>query len=197
MRPTRPRGRRYSLPLFAFTVAISSVLVTAVQPPSTASATTVIVIDEPDGTTQSITVQGNYEIPIDRDGYGVTKRAKPKPAAASPSRTVHVQAAAAPSPGTAQAIAHGMVLDRGWDEGQYSCLVALWNRESHWNVHAYNASSGAYGIPQAVPGNKMASAGPDWRNDATTQIAWGLSYIKSRYATPCGAWAHSQAVGWY
>ena len=58
-------------------------------------------------------------------------------------------------------------------------------------------SSGAYGIPQAVPGSKMASAGPHWRTSARTQIRWGLSYIRSRYGTPCGAWAHSNAYGWY
>jgi hypothetical protein len=63
-------------------------------------------------------------------------------------------------------------------------------------VHAANPS-GAYGIPQALPGAKMASAGPDWQNSAHTQINWGLGYIASRYGTPCGAWAHSQATNWY
>ncbi|MGI5204114.1 lytic transglycosylase domain-containing protein [Spirillospora sp. CA-108201] len=80
--------------------------------------------------------------------------------------------------------------------GQFGCLVNLWNKESHWNAHAANPS-GAYGIPQALPGSKMASAGPDWQNNATTQIKWGLGYIKNRYGTPCGAWSHSQSVGWY
>jgi hypothetical protein len=79
---------------------------------------------------------------------------------------------------------------------QFNCLVSLWNRESHWNVTATNPN-GAYGIPQALPGNKMASAGPDWQTNATTQITWGLGYITGRYGTPCGAWAHSQATGWY
>jgi hypothetical protein len=97
----------------------------------------------------------------------------------------------------AQRIARSMLPSYGWSPGsQFSCLVSLWNRESGWNVHAANPS-GAYGIPQALPGSKMASAGPDWQNNATTQIKWGLGYIKSRYGTPCGAWGHSQSTGWY
>jgi uncharacterized protein YabE (DUF348 family) len=103
----------------------------------------------------------------------------------------------APSPGTAKAIARQLLADRGWDDAQYNCLVALWDRESGWNVHAANPS-GAYGIPQALPGSKMASAGPDWQDNATTQIKWGLGYIASRYNTPCGAWSSWQANGgWY
>ena len=102
-----------------------------------------------------------------------------------------------PDPGTAQAIAYEMVLARGWGDDQFACLVALWNRESGWRVNAYNASSGAYGIPQALPGNKMASAGADWETNPATQISWGLGYIGGRYGTPCGAWAHSESYGWY
>jgi uncharacterized protein YabE (DUF348 family) len=99
--------------------------------------------------------------------------------------------------GEAQQIAKQLVTARGWDGTQFGCLVDLWNRESHWNVHAGNPVTGAYGIPQALPGSKMATAGPDWQNNATTQIKWGLGYIASRYGTPCAAWAHSQATGWY
>lgn len=102
-----------------------------------------------------------------------------------------------PDPGSAQAIAYDMVAARGWGEGEFSCLVALWNRESGWRVNAYNASSGAYGIPQSLPGNKMATAGEDWATNPATQISWGLGYIGGRYGAPCGAWAHSNAVGWY
>ena len=86
-----------------------------------------------------------------------------------------------------------MVLARGWSDAEFGCLVALWNRESGWRVNAYNAGSGAYGIPQALPGSKMASAGADWETNAATQISWGLGYIGGRYGTPCGAWAHSEA----
>lgn len=102
-----------------------------------------------------------------------------------------------PNPGSAQAIAHDMVMARGWSEDDFSCLVSLWNRESGWNVNAYNASSGATGIPQALPGSKMASAGSDWQTNPATQITWGLGYISGRYGTPCGAWNHSQNNGWY
>lgn len=80
---------------------------------------------------------------------------------------------------------------------QFRCLDALWMRESGWRWSAQNPSSGAYGIPQALPGSKMASAGSDWRTNPITQIRWGLGYIGSRYGTPCAAWAHSQANGWY
>jgi hypothetical protein len=90
-----------------------------------------------------------------------------------------------------------MVTARGWGSSEFDCLVALWNRESHWNVYSLNTSSGAYGIPQALPGNKMASAGADWATNPATQITWGLGYITARYGTPCGAWNHSQAKGWY
>ncbi len=98
-----------------------------------------------------------------------------------------------PDPGSAMAIAMEYV---GPGE-EYDCLVALWNKESRWNVYAENKSSGAYGIPQAPPGSKMASAGEDWATNADTQIRWGLGYIKGRYSSPCGAWAHSQSNGWY
>jgi hypothetical protein len=81
--------------------------------------------------------------------------------------------------------------------GQFVCLVNLWNRESGWRWNASNRSSGAYGIPQSLPGSKMASAGADWRTNARTQVDWGLSYITGRYGTPCGAWQHSQTSGWY
>ncbi|HWU24052.1 MAG TPA: lytic transglycosylase domain-containing protein, partial [Nocardioides sp.] len=93
-------------------------------------------------------------------------------------------------------IARALLPEFGFSSSQYGCLESLWNRESGWNVHAANPS-GAYGIPQSLPGSKMASAGPDWQDDATTQIKWGLGYIQDRYGSPCGAWGHSQATGWY
>jgi transglycosylase-like protein with SLT domain len=85
----------------------------------------------------------------------------------------------------------------GWSSGQLGCLNALWSAESGWNVYATNPSSGAYGIPQALPGAKMASAGPDWQSDPATQIRWGLRYIRSVYGSPCGAWGHETSQGWY
>lgn len=101
------------------------------------------------------------------------------------------------TPGSAQAIARELAAQQGWGDSEFSCLVTLWDHESGWRVNASNPS-GAYGIPQALPGSKMASAGPDWQNNATTQITWGLGYIKSRYGTPCSAWSQWQANGgWY
>ena len=102
----------------------------------------------------------------------------------------------APDPGTAQSIAYGLLSSYGFSKSQWGCLDDLWQAESGWVYNAENAS-GAYGIPQALPGSKMASAGPDWETDPTTQIKWGLGYIKSTYGTPCGAWDHEEADGWY
>ncbi|WP_326824005.1 transglycosylase SLT domain-containing protein [Streptosporangium sp. NBC_01756] len=96
-----------------------------------------------------------------------------------------------------KALAAPLVSARGWTRGQFGCLSLLWSRESGWNHRAHNRYSGAYGIPQALPGGKMASAGRDWRTNPRTQIKWGLSYIKKRYGSPCGAWAHFQSRGWY
>jgi len=90
-----------------------------------------------------------------------------------------------------------MLHSYGWRLRQFRYLVQLWNSESSWNVYAQNPYSGAYGIPQAVPGSKMASAGPDWRTDAATQIRWGLGYIKQSYGSPRLAWLHEAADGWY
>ncbi len=94
-------------------------------------------------------------------------------------------------------IAAAMLAEYGWSSSQFGCLDSLWTRESGWNPRAQNRSSGAYGIPQALPGTKMASAGADWRYNPETQIRWGLGYIQARYGSPCGAWGHSQSRGWY
>lgn len=93
--------------------------------------------------------------------------------------------------------AQDQVKKHGWAAGEFMCLDNLWARESGWNYTAENASSGAYGIPQSLPGSKMSSAGSDWRTNPKTQIRWGLEYIESSYGSPCGAWAKSQSVGWY
>jgi hypothetical protein len=85
----------------------------------------------------------------------------------------------------------------GLSTAQFSCVDNIWEHESRWNVHADNPYSSAYGIPQALPGSKMSSAGPDWQNNAETQIRWGLNYIKERYGSACAAWSFKQAHGWY
>lgn len=99
--------------------------------------------------------------------------------------------------GDPRTIARAMLANYGWGDGQWSCLDALWTRESSWQVHNTNPGSGAYGIPQALPGSKMAWAGSDWRDNPRTQIAWGLHYIALRYGTPCAAWSHSQNFDFY
>ncbi|MDA2803159.1 aggregation-promoting factor C-terminal-like domain-containing protein [Nocardiopsis suaedae] len=104
----------------------------------------------------------------------------------------------APPSGDPKGIAKAMLGDFGWSSDQFSgCLEPLWEKESNWNPSAQNPSSGAYGIPQALPGSKMATAGSDWQTNPATQIEWGLGYIEDRYGSPCEAWSHSQANGWY
>ncbi|MER7026828.1 transglycosylase SLT domain-containing protein [Streptomyces ramulosus] len=91
-----------------------------------------------------------------------------------------------------QAIARQMV-----PADQFQCFSNIVNHESTWNYQATNASSGAYGLVQALPGSKMASAGADWQTNPATQIKWGLNYMNSRYGSPCGAWSFWQANSWY
>ena len=171
--------------MFASLVTLAFVGVTAMPGYSTAQAE-VRAPSQQQGS-QTIAVAGERDTSAARDaGYTVTD----PPKATAPATGV-------PDPGTAQAIAYEMVLARGWDASQFDCLVALWNRESHWNVYAQNKSSGAYGIPQALPGDKMATVAADWQTNPATQITWGLGYISGRYATPCGAWNSSQTRGWY
>jgi len=106
-------------------------------------------------------------------------------------------AAAPPDPGTAQSIAYNMLSSFGWSPSTYfTCLNNIYTRESGWRYNAENAS-GAYGIPQALPGSKMATAGADWMTNPATQIKWGLGYIQSRYGDPCSAWSFWQAHGYY
>ncbi len=94
-------------------------------------------------------------------------------------------------------IARALLGEFGFSSSQFGCLDSLWTRESNWRVNADNPTSSAYGIPQALPGSKMSSAGADWAHNPVTQIRWGLGYIEARYGSPCGAWGHSQARGWY
>jgi hypothetical protein len=99
--------------------------------------------------------------------------------------------------GSPRQIAQAMLGSFGWSSSQFSCLDPLWEHESRWSVTAANPGSGAFGIPQALPGSRMASAGPDWQTRAATQITWGLQYIRGTYGSPCAAWSHEQAAGWY
>ncbi len=103
-----------------------------------------------------------------------------------------------PDPNTAQSIAYNVMASFGFSPSTYfGCLLDIWNRESGWRYDAENPASGAYGIPQALPGSKMASAGADWQTNPATQIEWGLGYIKTTYGNPCSAWAFEEANGYY
>ncbi|WP_116949893.1 aggregation-promoting factor C-terminal-like domain-containing protein [Jiangella endophytica] len=96
-----------------------------------------------------------------------------------------------------QSAARTLMADYGWGDDQFQCLDNLWTRESNWRHTAENPSSGAYGIPQSLPPEKMSRFGDDYLSNPVTQIEWGLWYIEGRYGDPCGAWAHSESVGWY
>jgi hypothetical protein len=221
----RPRIRGgLTLPALAFAAAASIVMVAGVDPTSGAVASGTFqasVAELSARNAQTVTLDATTATAAvalaPRENFSVVAPPPPPPPPA-PVQVAAPKAAAAksasaskstssggavapsagvPSAGSAQAVAHEMVLARGWGEEQYSCLVSLWKKESGWRVNAQNGSSGAYGIPQALPGSKMASAGSDWATNPATQIAWGLGYITSRYSTPCGAWATSQARGWY
>ena len=94
-------------------------------------------------------------------------------------------------------LARALMPEYGLSSAEFGCLDNIWSQESGWNIHADNPSSSAYGIPQALPGSKMSSAGPDWANNAETQIRWGLGYIRDRYGSACGAWGFKSGHGWY
>jgi hypothetical protein len=94
-------------------------------------------------------------------------------------------------------LARALMPQFGMSSSEFGCLDNIWSQESGWNVHAANPSSSAYGIPQALPGSKMSSAGPNWEDNAETQIRWGLGYIRGRYGSACGAWSFKSGHGWY
>jgi hypothetical protein len=120
----------------------------------------------------------------------------PAPAGSGGGSSALVPSGPPPDPSSARGIGYNMLASFGFSTDQFGCLNDLWTQESNWRYNAENAS-GAYGIPQALPGSKMASAGSDWQTNPATQIKWGLGYIKSIYGTPCGAWSHEEADGWY
>jgi len=178
----------WTLPSFAFLASVTFVLAAAIDPTAAFALSRepveVSAPASPQGPAQTVTA-GEASLAVERSQFGVTKYKASAPKVGKP------------DPGTAKAIAYEMVLARGWDDAQYACLVSLWERESHWNVNAHNARSGAHGIPQALPGSKMASVGADWETNPATQITWGLGYIAGRYLDPCGAWTASEQRGWY
>jgi len=179
-----------------------------------ASATFADSFDQTSWTTQELDVSGSVAASVFRDSYSVTEAPKPVIVEASTSSTATGSSsssststssdsgcpdpnAAVADPDTAKAVALDLAAARGWTGAQYDALIALWSRESGWRVNALNKSSCAYGIPQALPGSKMASAGSDWLTNPATQITWGLNYIQGRYGDPISALAHSDANHWY
>lgn len=193
--------RRVALPLFAGFAAAAFTLITVSSPYAQVDSAYAAIRAESAAAapTQELAVHsGVVADGVALDGYSFTEKPKPVPVVLpAVAGAITAPAAGRPDPGSAKAIAYEMLAARGWGDDQYSCLVSLWNKESGWNTFAMNKSSGAYGIPQSLPGNKMASAGADWQTNPATQITWGLGYIGGRYGTPCGAWAKSQSVGWY
>lgn len=101
------------------------------------------------------------------------------------------------SPESSRSFARSKMQKWGWSEEEFACLINLWEKESNWNHEAKNPNSSAYGIPQALPGHKMQSAGEDWQTNPETQIKWGLKYISKRYSTPCKAWEFWLNNNWY
>lgn len=137
-----------------------------------------------------------YEIEL-KDGVEVSRKLLQKVVKTEPVTEVKVVGTKVVDPNSNVAIGQSMAASQGWVGAEWQCLYSLWMKESGWTHTSANPSSGAYGIPQALPGSKMASAGADWQSNPATQISWGMSYIIGRYSTPCGAWNHAASVGWY
>jgi hypothetical protein len=199
---------RAGLQATAFVVAAAFVALFSVQPQlaranaSEAYAPTVV---EAAGSPQSLQVAAGASLSVSRDAYTVTDPPPPPPPAPEPVKAAVstggggcsanvVPTPGPPDAGSVQDIAFQALPSYGWDLQQYYYLLALWKKESGWSVSAHNASSGAHGIPQALPGSKM---GPGWESDPHVQIGWGLGYIAGRYGSPCEAWASSVDRGWY
>ena len=125
------------------------------------------------------------------------QRAAQEAAQAKAAKEKAAAQAARNNPAGAKAYAEGALASFGWGAGELGCLETLWHKESEWDLNATNPSSGAYGIPQALPGNKMAAAGADWQTNVQTQVDWGLGYIESRYGSPCSALNFHLANNWY
>ena len=204
------------LPAFFLAVVLVAVVAAAARvmsPNGNGASSLALAIDSlPQSGSVALIVQERKNLIVMDDAVRTLTVAS-KPAMANPSQVIASQSAAAnsssssasvttaaappPDPGTAQSIGYNMLPAFGFSQKtQWTCLLDLWNRESGWVYDAENAS-GAYGIPQALPGSKMASAGSDWATNPATQIKWGLGYITQIYGTPCGAWNFELANGYY
>jgi hypothetical protein len=143
-----------------------------------------------------ILAQHAFRFRLTQAREAIAQRQAARKRAAELAASKAVPAATATS-GSPRQIARATLGSFGWSSSQFSCLDPLWEHESRWSVTAANPGSGAFGIPQALPGSRMASAGPDWQTSAATQITWGLRYIRDTYGSPCAAWSHEQSAGWY
>lgn len=196
--PVRRRSRgRFVLSVFAMLASAGIALVTVTDP--YAGATAAAFYRQPalvqTSGVQQYQIDGGYVlVDVEPDSYRIIDAPDASDPAAGSSADPSNGVASYTTPvGVAQTYAAKLVASRGWAPSEFSCLVRLFSRESGWNTHAANPS-GAYGIPQALPGSKM---GPGWQNDYKVQINWGIGYVAGRYGSPCGAWAHSNAAGWY
>jgi hypothetical protein len=186
--PKIPRG--VALPYFAFFFVAAMIAVTVVDPYAGSLSAAFADDYSPNVTDgQSGDAIPQTTVSFSRGGYDILTGAA--------FNNLYVADAGIPDQGTAQAFARQLSLQLNWGQDQYSCLVKLWTRESNWNYRANNSSSGAYGIPQALPGNRMAAEGSDWATNPETQIRWGVKYIENRYKNPCNALVHSNNIGWY
>jgi hypothetical protein len=134
---------------------------------------------------------------VDRTPLVARQRADKKAAMPASRQDVSGAVTETVAPTDPRDIAMSMLADYGWSSDQFSCLDSLYTHESNWSVTASNSYSGAYGIPQALPGDKMAAYGSDWQTSAQTQLEWGLAYIQDRYGSPCGAWSFWESNNWY
>ncbi|MGD8167389.1 lytic transglycosylase domain-containing protein [Herbiconiux sp. P16] len=199
---------RVSVQLVGLAAVTGCLFVTVVAPnvgsTATASSSFAGEFSDAEASAQTLAVSGAVAAGVFRDAYGVTEAPPPPPpviekASTGPSADTGCPDpnAAVADPAGAQVIAAALAAERGWTGAQFDALVALWSRESGWRVNALNSSSCAYGIPQALPGSKMATAGADWATNPATQITWGLNYIQGVYGDPASALAHSDANHWY
>lgn len=172
-----------------------------------------IIIEEPTETHEEIIARLVHDVDTGKAGNGEARKEylgeyysevqkiineKYKTVNTAKKSTSSNQSTSSQSKSELQSYAHDLVINTyGWSEYDYDCLVKLWNKESGWNPNAHNKSSGAHGIPQSLPANKMASEGSDYYTNGYTQIRWGLKYIKNRYGTPAKAWSHFQSKNWY
>ena len=209
---TIPSGRPRAIALIALTAASAlsaAAVLSAAGAPAVPGVTIPDRLAPPPASPQAVSLAVRVsQIHAVQAGYAAAKWQDARRAARRRDEALADQSQAAAQPagittaytvasGSPEQIAEAMLGSFGWSSSQFSCLYPLWEHESGWSVTAENPGTGAYGIPQAMPGAKMASAGPDWQDDAATQIRWGLEYMKDLYGSPCGAWAHEQATGWY